>query len=41
MFTQRAKLIQIIGYPDNQCPDKQSSTVCVCVCVCVCNIFFV
>jgi len=33
MFTQRAKTIQIIGDPDNQHPDKWSSTVCVCVCV--------
>jgi len=27
MFTRRAKPIQIIGDPDNQRPDKWSSTV--------------
>jgi len=27
MFTQKAKLIWIIGDPGNQCPDRWSSTV--------------
>ena len=35
-FTRRAKAIRKIGDPDNQLPDKWSSTVYVCVCVCVC-----